>query len=207
MATKRKRNKGVVFFAIAVPFVLLIAYFAVKPDRWYLLTAGTGRQEISVKKNKGTMEEYSLEHMQANENFQFNQSMMLINTDYRISDGFVAETTEYKDSGVEMNACITAAYGALCDFVKAKTGDKLYVSSAIRSRSRQQELYEEDPETAMVPGASEHQTGLCLDFMTSTMTDLDNSFAETDAFEWLVNNAYRFGFILRYPKEKEGITG
>ena len=57
------------------------------------------------------------------------------------------------------------------------------------------------------PGTSEHQTGLCLDFMTSTMTDLDNSFAETDAFEWLVNNAYRFGFILRYPEGKEGITG
>ena len=57
------------------------------------------------------------------------------------------------------------------------------------------------------PGTSEHQTGLCLDFMTSTMTDLDNSFALTPAFEWLINNAYRFGFILRYPEGREGITG
>ncbi len=57
------------------------------------------------------------------------------------------------------------------------------------------------------PGTSEHQTGLCVDFMTSTMSALDNSFADTDAFAWLVNNAYRFGFILRYPEGKESVTG
>ena len=57
------------------------------------------------------------------------------------------------------------------------------------------------------PGTSEHQSGLCVDFMTSTMTDLDLSFERTQAFAWLSQNAYRFGFILRYPKGKEGITG
>lgn len=50
MATKRKRKKGIGLFVITVPLVLMIAYFAVKPDRWYMLTAGTGRQEISVRK-------------------------------------------------------------------------------------------------------------------------------------------------------------
>lgn len=58
-----------------------------------------------------------------------------------------------------------------------------------------------------LPGTSEHQTGLCVDFITSTMTELDTSFANTDAFAWLSNNAYRFGFILRYPEGKEEITG
>ena len=57
------------------------------------------------------------------------------------------------------------------------------------------------------PGASEHQTGLCLDFITSTMSGLDVTFEDTEAFEWLSENAYKFGFILRYPKGKEGITG
>ena len=150
------------------------------------------------------MEEYSLEHMQANENFQFNQSMMLINTDYRLSDGFVAETTEYKDSGVEMNACITAAYGALCDFVKAKTGDKLYVSSAIRSRSRQQELYEEDPETAMVPGASEHETGLCLDVYVAYYAG--DGFLKSQAGQLVNSHCDEFGFIIRYPSYGERKT-
>lgn len=58
-----------------------------------------------------------------------------------------------------------------------------------------------------LPGTSEHQTGLCVDFITSTMTDLDATFASTPAFAWLSNNAYRFGFILRYPEGKEDITG
>lgn len=58
-----------------------------------------------------------------------------------------------------------------------------------------------------LPGTSEHQTGLCVDFITSAMTELDTSFANTDAFAWLSNNAYRFGFILRYPEGKESITG
>ena len=57
------------------------------------------------------------------------------------------------------------------------------------------------------PGTSEHQTGLCVDFMTNTMTELDNSFERSRAFEWLTENAYRFGFILRYPKDKEDVTG
>ena len=56
-------------------------------------------------------------------------------------------------------------------------------------------------------GYSEHQTGLCIDFITSTMTELDVTFESTDAFRWLSENAYRFGFILRYPKEKEDVTG
>ncbi len=58
------------------------------------------------------------------------------------------------------------------------------------------------------PGQSEHQTGLCIDFITSTMDDkLTVQFEETEAFAWLSENAYRFGFILRYPEGKEKITG
>jgi len=57
-----------------------------------------------------------------------------------------------------------------------------------------------------VPGASEHQSGLCIDFVTSD-AGLDRSFENTEAFDWLSQNAYRFGFILRYPESKTGVTG
>lgn len=56
-------------------------------------------------------------------------------------------------------------------------------------------------------GYSEHQTGLCVDFITSSMKSLDRTFEESDAYAWLSENAYRFGFILRYPEAKEEITG
>lgn len=59
-----------------------------------------------------------------------------------------------------------------------------------------------------MPGQSEHQTGLCIDFTTSAMGgELTEAFEDTEAFAWLSQNAYRFGFILRYPKGKESITG
>jgi D-alanyl-D-alanine carboxypeptidase len=58
------------------------------------------------------------------------------------------------------------------------------------------------------PGTSEHQTGLCVDFITDSMGgELTTAFENTEAFAWLVQNAYQFGFILRYPKGKETVTG
>ena len=69
------------------------------------------------------------------------------------------------------------------------------------------------------PGTSEHQTGLCVDLITSEMSGLwnygsetpnnpyDKGFAETDEFEWLKDNAHKFGIILRYPENKTDITG
>ena len=56
------------------------------------------------------------------------------------------------------------------------------------------------------PGQSEHHTGLCVDFSTSTV-GLSNAFATTAAGQWLLQNCYRFGFILRYPEGKTDITG
>lgn len=205
MATKRKRKKGFRLWVIAVPLVLLIAYFAVNPDRWYLLTAGSGRQEISVKKNRGTMEELSLADMQADSKFEFNQSLMLINTEYMLSEDFVAEIAEYKDTGVGMNTCIISAYSALTDAVKAGTGDKLYISSGIRDRKRQQELYEEDPETATVPGASEHETGLCLDVYVAYFAG--DGFLKSEAGQFVNSYCDEYGFIIRYPSYGEKKTG
>lgn len=57
------------------------------------------------------------------------------------------------------------------------------------------------------PGTSEHQTGLCVDFMLYHSNLLDNTFAQTEEFRWLSENAYRFGFILRYPEGKTSTTG
>ncbi len=59
-----------------------------------------------------------------------------------------------------------------------------------------------------VPGQSEHQTGLCVDLITSDMKDkLTVDFENKAAFAYLSENAHKFGFILRYPKGKEEITG
>ena len=198
-------KKRVKLLVIAVPLVLLIAYFAVNPDRWYMLTAGTGRQEISVKKNKGTMVELSLTEMENDAKFEFNQSLLLINTDYMLAEDFEAEVAEYKDSGVKMNSCVLVAYSALTDAVKAVTGDKLYISSGIRDRKRQQELYKEDPETATIPGASEHETGLCMDVYVAYYAG--DGFLKSEAGQFVNSHCDEYGFIIRYPSYGEKETG
>ena len=52
------------------------------------------------------------------------------------------------------------------------------------------------------PGHSEHQLGLAVD-----LNSVDPSFEKTKEYEWLKNNSYKYGFILRYQKDKENITG
>ncbi|MBE6896620.1 MAG: D-alanyl-D-alanine carboxypeptidase family protein [Ruminococcaceae bacterium] len=57
-----------------------------------------------------------------------------------------------------------------------------------------------------VPGTSEHHTGLALDIVTPSYQRLNAGYENTDAAKWLKENAAKYGFILRYPKDKTDIT-
>lgn len=87
-------------------------------------------------------------------------------------------------------------------------GLELVIFSAYRSYAYQSHLYEQakNPDYVAKPGASEHQTGCALDIATLD-TGLSEYFEQTAEFHFLKDNAHRFGFILRYPKGKEHITG
>lgn len=69
------------------------------------------------------------------------------------------------------------------------------------------EAFQLSSQAVTVPGASEHQIGLALDIVTPTCRTLIEGFEDTDAGKWLAENSYKYGFILRYPKGKEYITG
>lgn len=69
------------------------------------------------------------------------------------------------------------------------------------------EAYQRGSRIVAVPAASEHRLGLALDIVSDTYTDLDEGFARTPAGIWLAENSYKYGFVLRYPKGKEDITG
>ena len=56
------------------------------------------------------------------------------------------------------------------------------------------------------PGTSEHELGLAADIVTPSYQSLDSGYDQTDAFKWLVEHCADYGFILRYPKEKQDIT-
>lgn len=84
----------------------------------------------------------------------------------------------------------------------------IYIYSCYRSYSRQMELenLSNDENLVARAGHSEHQTGLALDLATLS-SGLTEHFENTSSFLFLKDNAHQFGFILRYPKNKESITG
>lgn len=92
-----------------------------------------------------------------------------------------------------------------------KSGFSLPLISGYRSYSTQNTIYnnyikkwgQEYTDTVSArPGHSEHQTGLAFD-----VGKLSNSYGETKEGKWLKENCYKYGFILRYLKDKEHITG
>lgn len=93
--------------------------------------------------------------------------------------------------------------------VALKEGIELIIYSAYRSYEKQEHLYynvnfENDLYSAK-PGHSEHHTGLAFDISTYTH-GLTESFALSKEYNWLKKNAYKYGFIERYPKDKTDIT-
>lgn len=103
-------------------------------------------------------------------------------------------------------------------FNEAKTeGIYLYGISAYRSYQRQKSIFLNNIvkrgkvhtlRYSAVPGTSEHQTGLSIDVSTKGLKyKLVTSFATSQEGKWLAENAHRFGYIIRYPKDKEDITG
>lgn len=104
-------------------------------------------------------------------------------------------------------------------------GNHPYICSTYRSQETQQALYdnkilrlilsgvswEEAPEIAArsvaVPGTSEHQLGLAADIIDEFYTNLDAGQENTGTQQWLMENSWRYGFVLRYPNGSTGITG
>ena len=57
-------------------------------------------------------------------------------------------------------------------------------------------------------GTSEHQTGLAIDISCSSIQGmLSDKFADTKEGKWVSDNCYKYGFIIRYPKNKSNVTG
>lgn len=97
------------------------------------------------------------------------------------------------------------------DWYETCYNDSLIVYGAYRTNALQQQLYDEftaatvdDDEAPIVapPGFSEHETGYAFDFSET----IEYDYQGTGDFKWINDNCYKYGFILRYPADKEAIT-
>ena len=145
--------------------------------------------------------------------------LMINNKYYRLSKDYIpSDLVDVKNwySYGSNNKLRQVAYDAFINMYESAKEENitLIINSAYRSYDEQEEIYndylskytqEYTDSFAARPGHSEHQTGLALDIITYGANG--ETFDTTDAFKWLQDNAYKFGFILRYPKDKEYLTG
>ncbi|MDY3006064.1 M15 family metallopeptidase [Anaerococcus porci] len=87
-----------------------------------------------------------------------------------------------------------------------REGLDLRVASDYRLPETEEKLNNQDHVDKDLPFTSEHQTGTAFDFFTDEDNKYSEKFKDTDEYKWLKENAYKYGFIERYPKEKESIT-
>ena len=114
-----------------------------------------------------------------------------------------------------MNADVTAHANEMFAAAKAE-GYNMWNQSGFRSYDTQKRLYNNyvsrsgkaaaDTYSAR-PGHSEHQTGLAFDVCATNRPCINSNFDSTAEAAWLSANAYKYGFILRYPSGKSGVTG
>lgn len=145
--------------------------------------------------------------------------LMLTNKFYQLDETYTEDDMK-KISSVysygENQMLLEEAYYAFIKMFKdaKKENLTLIINSSFRSYEEQNEIYEQYKSSkgleyadtiAARAGFSEHQTGLAVDIQTYNSNAA--TFEEFDEFKWLQENAYKYGFILRYPKGKEFLTG
>jgi D-alanyl-D-alanine carboxypeptidase len=143
--------------------------------------------------------------------------LVLVNKDNKLPDDYEVTLTT-----IESEKVASILKDDLNEMRKAaeKENIYLYIRSAYRTHEEQEKTFnnavsgyvnqgnsqsvavERAEQVAARPGYSEHQTGLAVDFSYG-------AYAERQAvmWDWLSKNAYKYGFILRYPENKEHITG
>ena len=151
------------------------------------------------------------------------KEMILINPWHLLPEDYEADL-EYVEYGHRMDACAAEHLSDMLSDCRDE-GCSPLICSSYRERSKQERLFNSDvrkfmysgmseeeaiEETARnvaVPGSSEHEAGLAADIVYSGRQILDESQEDNDTQQWLMEHCWEYGFILRYPKDKQEITG
>lgn len=150
-------------------------------------------------------------------------TLILVNKENPLPDDYEVELVTLPD---RVHKGASQAYEPLCEMLNAgrREGLAFEVCSAYRDIERQRQLFEEDvialmtrgysyerayeevAKETMPPGCSEHSTGLAFDIVALDYQLLDAGQERTEENIWLREHCAEYGFILRYPKDKEDIT-
>lgn len=200
----KKLISGAIFAAI----VFSVYSFSISQDKDTHADEYNTSIENAVDKPKNKFENKRSEYIEG-EKPLYVDGMLLVNKEYGLPEDYDPNDGKLEDEVIE-------AFEEMKEAAK-KDGITINIRSGYRSYSIQKQLYddyvrrdgkENADRYSAVPGFSEHQTGLAIDITTEDkITSIGPWFDETPQAKWIYENAYKYGFVLRYPKGKEHITG
>ena len=224
---RKKLNKRKI--AIVILIIIIVITLIVKKSKNKTTVETTTNQ---VEQTASEQEENKVEGELANEqnknqNQDQGQQPEKEITDWRLTlanyETLLPENFTVKVENIDKTRQFDArAIGELNDMMNQMKKDgitNIWIQSAYRSVARQKELYDASVKKYLQegktqeeaekltneyinkPGSSDHNLGLAVDF-----NKVDNGFEKLDGFKWLQKNAENYGFVLRYPKDKEDIT-
>lgn len=184
---------------------------SVKLDKTYSKVKEIEGEKVSKGKTSKGYDIYEIDGI------TYVDGYMIANKTYTLPEDYAPSDTYTKADPVATKQCATCinntAYQAYKD-MKADASAlnlNIYISSGFRSYVTQRNIYNRNVKNngqakadtySARPGSSEHQTGLCFDLNT-----IDSSFANTAEGKWVNQNAWKYGYIIRYPKGKTDETG
>lgn len=222
----RQRNRRLGIFLLAV-FVAIAGVTNIVRTKHREAAAQAYAEKQAEKENQKAKEQEDSGLKLADEKEKEQWYLKLVNAKNPMTQEDVPEVaTETIDSnGYQVDARIM---GDLEDMFAAAraAGRNPVICSAFRAWETQEYLYQNKIQRVMseeglpedqaaveagtvvaVPGTSEHQIGLALDIVSSEYMNLDEKQMETEDQQWLMENSWKYGFILRYPLDKSDITG
>lgn len=221
---KRKNHAPRNVFLLAIILsVIAVSAYAVSSLRQEPPQAGdiSGYANVATPSSEPLHTNYqsqSQEHLQLTQRtFTFNElaamsnnHLLLVNMDYAVPEGTPGDLVRISNLVQTLNPTTMLREGALTglrtmlDSAAAYEFVQFRVTQGFRTHEYQQNLYDTMGESGIAapPGHSEHQVGLAVDISYHGV-NIGNSPQGT----WLMENSYRYGFILRYPQHKTDITG
>ena len=159
-----------------------------------------GWVKVKYLSQTGYIEAGKLKKIDSDKLYKLVDGILVINKDYGVDESFISSFS-------------SEAEAALKSMLEALERKKLKVVVGTKYRSYDDEkAYLEDVTNSKKykpnPGHSEFQSGTTVELYNQGAEQrLDNKLSQTDAGKWLYENCYKYGFILRYPKDKASITG
>ena len=141
------------------------------------------------------------------------RALALVNADHGLGEAKASglakawPTVPVRATDIKLNKTALGALKEMFAAADAAGAGSLYVTSGYRPRAYQKKIYNQAKDKAYVqpPGFSEHETGLAVDILADKISQ--DEFAESRQARWLSQHAWEYGFVLRYPADKQNVTG